>query len=46
MQIIKWNIDYLKIIIWKARKTELEVSKTAAIRKQKYINKWQPKPIT
>ena len=42
----KLNIGYLKTIIYKTRKTELEVSKAATIRKQKYINKWQSIPIT
>ena len=42
----KLNIEYLKSIVYKTRKIELEVSKTATIRKQKYINKWQPIPIT
>ena len=42
----KLNIEYLKTIIYKTRNIELEVSKTATIRKQKYINKWQPIPIT
>ena len=42
----KLSIEHFKIIIYKTRNIELEVSKTATIRKQKYINKWQPKPIT
>ena len=33
-------------IIYKTRNIELQVSKTAAIIKQKYVNKWQPIPIT
>ena len=33
----KLNIEYLKIIIYKTRNIELEVSKTEAIRNQKYI---------
>ena len=32
------NIEYLKTIIYKTRKIELEVSQTATIRNQKYIN--------
>ena len=33
----KLNIEYLKIIIYKTRNIELEVSKTETIRNQKYI---------
>ena len=42
----KLNIKHLKIIIYKARNIELEVSKTATITKQKYIIKRQPIPLT
>ena len=42
----KLSIEYLKTIIYKTRSIELEVTKTATIRKQKYINKWQPIPMT
>ena len=42
----KLNIEYLKTIIYKTKNIELEVSKTATIRKQKYINKWKPIPLT
>ena len=42
----KLNIEYLKTITYKTRNIELEVSKTATIRKKKYIKKWQPIPIT
>ena len=42
----KLNIEQLKIIIYKTTNIELEVSKTATIKKQKYIIKWQPIPIT
>ena len=42
----KLNIEHLRTLIYKARNIELEVSKTATIRKQKCINKWQPIPIT
>ena len=42
----KLNIEYLKTIIYKTRNIELEVSKTETIRNQKYINKWQPIPVT
>ena len=37
----KLNIEYLKTIMFKTKNIELEVSKTAIIRKQKYNNKWQ-----
>ena len=42
----KLNIKYFKTIIYKTGNIELVVSKTVALRKQKYINKWQPIPIT
>ena len=42
----KLNIEYLKAIIYETRNIELQVSKTATTRNQKYINKWQPVPIT
>ena len=42
----KLNSEYLKSIIYKTRNIELEVSKTETIRNQKYIDKWQPIPIT
>ena len=42
----KLNIEFLKTIIYKTRKIELELGKTEAMRNQKYINKWQPIPIT
>ena len=38
----KLNIGYLKTIIYKTKNIESEASKTAIIRKQKYINNWLP----
>ena len=38
----KLNIEYLKTTIYKTWNIELKLSKTAKLRKQKYIEKWQP----